>query len=128
VRSVLVQQARANLDVVMPGYTHLQRAQPVRLSHHLLAYVEMFARDRERLRDAARRANVSPLGAGALAATTFPIDRDAVAHDLGFEGITRNSLDAVGDRDFAVELTGACALVMTHLSRLGEEVVLWAAR
>jgi argininosuccinate lyase len=127
-RGVLVVQARANLDVVMPGYTHLQRAQPVRLSHHLLAYVEMFARDRDRLRDAARRANVSPLGAGALAATTFPIDREAAARDLGFEGITRNSLDAVGDRDFAVELAGACALLMTHLSRLGEELVLWATQ
>jgi len=127
-RGVLAAQARANLDVVMPGYTHLQRAQPVRLAHHLLAYVEMFARDRDRLGDAARRANVSPLGAGALAATTFPIDREAAARDLGFEGITRNSLDAVGDRDFAVELVAGCALVMTHLSRLGEELVLWATQ
>jgi argininosuccinate lyase len=127
-RGVLAAQARANLDVVMPGYTHLQRAQPVRLAHHLLAYVEMFARDRDRLGDAARRANVSPLGAGALAATTFPIDREAAARELGFEGVTRNSLDAVGDRDFVVELVAACALVMTHLSRLGEELVLWATQ
>jgi len=124
----LTEQARQHVDTLLPGYTHLQRAQPVRLAHHLLAYVEMLGRDHERVGDAARRASRSPLGSGALAATTFPIDREAVARDLGFEGVTRNSLDAVGDRDFAVELTAACALVMAHLSRLGEELVLWSAQ
>jgi argininosuccinate lyase len=124
----LVAQARQHVDTLLPGYTHLQRAQPVRLAHHLLAYVEMFARDADRLRDAARRASQSPLGSGALAATTFAIDREQTAHALGFEGVTRNSLDAVGDRDFAVEIVSACALFMAHLSRLGEELVLWAAQ
>ncbi|HEX9103564.1 MAG TPA: argininosuccinate lyase, partial [Polyangia bacterium] len=124
----LVTQARAHVDTLMPGYTHLQRAQPVRLGHHLLAYVEMLARDRGRLVDAARRMNESPLGSGALAATTFPIDRDATAKALGFDRPTANSLDAVGDRDFAVELVAACALMMAHLSRMGEELVLWASQ
>ncbi len=124
----LVAQARNHVDTLVPGYTHLQRAQPVRLAHHLLAYVEMIDRDRERLADAARRANRSPLGSGALAATTFPIDREEVARALGFQGVTRNSMDAVGDRDFAVEIASACALVMAHLSRLGEELVLWASQ
>ena len=124
----LVAQARDHVDTLLPGYTHLQRAQPVRLAHHLLAYVEMIDRDRERLADAARRANRSPLGSGALAATTFPIDREEVARALGFQGVTRNSMDAVGDRDFAVEIASACALVMAHLSRLGEELVLWASQ
>jgi argininosuccinate lyase len=124
----LVTQARAHLDTLMPGYTHLQRAQPVRLGHHLLAYYEMLARDRGRLADARRRMNQSPLGSGALAATTFPIDREASARALGFDGPTGNSLDAVGDRDFAVELVAACALLMAHLSRLGEELVLWASQ
>jgi argininosuccinate lyase len=126
-RRALVAQARKHLDTLAPGYTHLQRAQPVRLAHHLLAYVEMLGRDRGRVLDAARRADVSPLGAGALAATTFPIDRESVAKDLGFSWVTRNSLDAVGDRDFAVELTAAAALAQAHLSRLGEELVLWAS-
>ena len=124
----LVEQARAHVDTLCPGYTHLQRTQPVRLAHHLLAYVEMFARDGERLSDAARRAGLSPLGSGALAATTFPIDREMSAKALGFHGVTRNSLDAVGDRDFAVEIVSACALLMAHLSRLGEELVLWATQ
>jgi len=124
----LVTQARAHVDTLMPGYTHLQRAQPVRLAHHLLAYVEMLARDRGRLADATRRMNESPLGSGALAATTFAIDRDATAKALGFDRPTANSLDAVGDRDFAVELTAACALMMAHLSRMGEELVLWASQ
>jgi argininosuccinate lyase len=124
----LVTQARAHLDVLMPGYTHLQRAQPVRLGHHLLAYVEMLARDRGRLADAARRMNESPLGSGALAATTFPIDREATAAALGFARPTANSLDAVGDRDFAVELVAACALLLAHLSRMAEELVLWASQ
>ena len=124
----LVEQARTHVDTLCPGYTHLQRAQPVRLAHHLLAYVEMLARDEERLADAARRASRSPLGSGALAATTFPIDRELSAKALGFDGVTANSLDAVGDRDFAVEVVSACALLMAHLSRLGEELVLWAAQ
>ena len=126
-RRALVAQAAAHVDTLMPGYTHLQRAQPVRLAHHLLAYDAMLARDRGRLEDAARRANVSPLGAGALAATTLPIDRDHVARALGFAGVTANSLDAVGDRDFAIELVAACALAQAHLSRLGEELVLWTS-
>ena len=124
----LVAQAKAHVDTLMPGYTHLQRAQPVRLGHHLMAYVEMLRRDRGRLEDAARRMNESPLGSGALATTTFPIDRDASAKALGFDRPTRNSLDAVGDRDFAVELVSACALLLAHLSRMGEELVLWASQ
>jgi argininosuccinate lyase len=124
----LVTQARAHIDTLCPGYTHLQRAQPVRLAHHLLAYYEMLARDAGRVRDAARRANRSPLGSGALAGTTFAIDREKAAAALGFDGVTGNSLDAVGDRDFAVELAAACALTMAHLSRMGEELVLWATQ
>jgi argininosuccinate lyase len=128
VRRALVAQARAHVDTLLPGYTHLQRAQPVRLAHHLLAYEAMLMRDRGRIADAARRADVSPLGSGALAATTLNIDRDHTARTLGFADITRNSLDAVGDRDFALELVAACALVQLHLSRLGEEFVLWASQ
>jgi argininosuccinate lyase len=124
-RRALLAQARAHVDTLMPGYTHLQRAQPVRLAHHLLAYDAMLARDRGRIADASRRADASPLGSGALAATTLPIDRDHVARALGFAAVTRNSLDAVGDRDFAIELVAACALAQVHLSRLGEELVLW---
>jgi len=122
----LIAQAKQHVDTLAPGYTHLQRAQPIRLAHHFLAYVEMLERDRGRVIDAARRADQSPLGSGALAATTFPIDREGTAKDLGFGGITRNSLDAVGDRDFAVELAAAAALCQAHLSRLGEELVLWS--
>ncbi|WP_428267135.1 argininosuccinate lyase [Haliangium sp.] len=128
VRRALVAQAARHVDVFMPGYTHLQRAQPVRLAHHLLAYEAMLGRDRGRIADASRRAGECPLGAGALAATTFPLDREGVAAALGFEGVTRNSLDAVGDRDFAVELVGAVALCQVHLSRLGEEIVLWMSQ
>jgi len=123
---VLLDVAEANLGVVMPGYTHLQRAQPVLLSHHLLAYFEMLQRDVERLRDCFRRTNVMPLGSGALAGTTFPIDRQFVAEQLGFDSITRNSMDAVSDRDFLVEQVAALSLVMAHLSRLAEEVILWS--
>jgi argininosuccinate lyase len=125
VRRALVGQARRHVDTLMPGYTHLQRAQPVRLAHHLLAYDAMLGRDRGRLGDAARRGDVSPLGSGALAGTTLPIDREQVARALRFQGVTRNSLDAVGDRDFAIELVAAIALTQVHLSRLGEELVLW---
>jgi argininosuccinate lyase len=126
--AALATQARAHVDTLMPGYTHLQRAQPVRLAHHLLAYVEMLGRDRGRVADAARRADESPLGAGALAATTLPIDREATAAMLGFAAPTRNSLDTVGDRDFALELVHACAVTQLHLSRLGEELVLWTSQ
>ncbi len=124
-RRALVRQARTHVDTLMPGYTHLQRAQPIRLAHHLLAYDAMLERDRGRIGDAARRGDVSPLGSGALAGSALPIDRDRVAAALGFHGVTRNSLDAVGDRDFAIELVAAIALAQVHLSRLGEELVLW---
>jgi argininosuccinate lyase len=127
-RRALVAQARDHVETIAPGYTHLQRAQPVRLAHHLMAYVAMLGRDRGRIIDAARRTDESPLGAGALAATTFAIDRAGVAKDLGFGSITRNSLDAVGDRDFAVELVAACALAQAHLSRLAEELILWVTQ
>jgi argininosuccinate lyase len=127
-RRALLVQARAHVDTLLPGYTHLQRAQPTRLAHHLLAYDAMLARDRERIGDAARRADECPLGSGALAATTLPIDRERTAATLGFARVTRNSLDAVGDRDFAIELVAACALVQVHLSRLGEELVLWTSQ
>lgn len=128
VRAALVAQARSHVDTLLPGYTHLQRAQPVRLAHHLLAYEAMLTRDRGRVADAARRADVSPLGSGALAATTLRIDREHTARSLGFSDVTHNSLDAVGDRDFALELVAACAMVQLHLSRLGEEFVLWASQ
>jgi argininosuccinate lyase len=128
VRRALVVQAKQHVDTLLPGYTHLQRAQPVRLAHHLLAYEAMLDRDRGRIADAAHRADASPLGSGALAATTLPIDRDHTARALGFSELTRNSLDAVGDRDFAIELVAACALAQVHLSRLGEELVLWTSQ
>ncbi|HSA58676.1 MAG TPA: argininosuccinate lyase [bacterium] len=124
---VFLKKARGFLGVVMPGYTHLQRAQPVLFSHHLMAYVEMFERDRGRLEDAYKRLNLMPLGSGALAGTTFPLDREFVAKELGFDGVTRNSLDAVSDRDFAVEIAAAGALLMVHLSRLSEELILWSS-
>jgi argininosuccinate lyase len=125
---VLAVRARQTIDVLLPGYTHLQRAQPVRLAHHLLAYCEMLERDRGRLIDAAKRMDLSPLGSGALAATTFPLDREAVAKELGFSGATHNSLDAVGDRDFLVEAVAALANCAVHLSRMGEELVLWSSQ
>src|SRR5690606_18797451 len=117
----LVDLAEQHAALPLPGYTHLQRAQPVTAGHHALAYVEMLARDDGRLRDAHARCAVSPLGSGALAGTAFRIDRDALARGLGFAGATRNSLDAVSDRDFAAELAFACSLVMAHLSRLAED-------
>jgi argininosuccinate lyase len=126
--SVLATRARENLDVLLPGYTHMQRAQPVRLAHHLLAWAEMVERDRARLGDAARRMNVSPLGSGALAGTGFDLDRDATAQALGFDGVSTNSLDAVADRDFLVETTAALANCAVHLSRMAEELVLWSTR
>ncbi|MEY4576664.1 MAG: hypothetical protein RL701_1367 [Pseudomonadota bacterium] len=125
---ILVVRAEATVSVLLPGYTHLQRAQPVRLAHHLLAYCEMLERDRSRLVDASRRLNFSPLGAGALAGTTFPLDRDMTAKELGFAGITRNSLDSVADRDFLVETVAALANCAIHLSRFAEELVLWSTQ
>lgn len=123
-----VRLAREYLGVVMPGYTHLQRAQPVLLSHHLLAYFEMFQRDKERLADCLKRINVLPLGSGALAGTSLPIDRGFVAAELGFPAISANSMDAVSDRDFIVEFLSACTLIQLHLSRLSEELILWASQ
>ena len=123
----LLAQASRHAGLAMPGFTHLQVAQPVTFGHHLLAYVEMFERDRERLADCRRRVNRLPLGAAALAGTTFPIDRARVARELGFDGLCENSLDAVSDRDFAIEFCAAASLVMVHLSRLSEELVLWAS-
>jgi argininosuccinate lyase len=127
VQTVLVEQAERHRDCPMPGYTHLQRAQPVLLAHHLLAYVWMLERDRERFGDARRRLDVLPLGAGALAGTTVPVDRHALARDLGFRAASPNSMDAVADRDFALEFLAAAAILAMHLSRLAEELVLWAS-
>jgi len=121
----LLDLAERHAATVMPGFTHLQVAQPVTFGHHLLAYFEMFARDRERLVDCRKRVNRLPLGAAALAGTSYPIDRGMVAKDLGFDGVCANSLDAVSDRDFAIEFCAAAALIMTHISRLSEELVLW---
>lgn len=126
-QEALIGQAKANLDTILPGYTHLQRAQPILLAHHLMAYVSMFQRDAERLQDSYKRINVLPLGAGALAGTTFPIDREFVAKQLGFDRIYENSLDAVSDRDFILEFLSHAAIIMMHLSRLCEELVLWSS-
>lgn len=123
----LLDLAEAHADTIMPGFTHLQVAQPVTFGHHLLAYFEMLQRDAERFADARKRINRLPLGAAALAGTSYPIDREKVARELGFDGICQNSLDAVSDRDFAIEFTSAAALVMTHLSRLSEELILWSS-
>ena len=123
----LFRQADQHRDTLIPGYTHLQRAQPLCLAHHLLAYLEMLQRDRERLRDVRRRVNICPLGAAALAGTPVPIDRRHTADALGFEAVYANSLDAVSDRDFCVEFSAAASLVMAHLSRLSEEVIAWAS-
>jgi argininosuccinate lyase len=123
----LLDQAERHADTLIPGYTHLQRAQPLCLAHHLSAYIEMAERDRQRLADVRKRVNICPLGAAALAGTPVPIDRRATAEELGFEAIYANSLDAVSDRDFAVEFMAAGSLVLAHLSRLSEEVILWAS-
>jgi len=120
--------AELHLDTVMPGYTHLQRAQPITLAHHLMAYVEMLARDIGRLDDALRRMDVMPLGSGALAGTTYPLDRDRVARELGFAAISQNSLDGVSDRDFAIELASCLSIFMMHVSRLSEEIILWSSQ
>jgi len=126
-QAALLDQAEKNLDVIMPGYTHLQTAQPVLFAHHLLAYFEMLARDTGRLHDLRSRLNHLPLGAGALAGTTFAIDREWVAEQLGFVGVTRNSLDTVSDRDFALEFCSFASILMMHLSRLSEELILWSS-
>ena len=125
-QKALVDLTEKNRSVVLPGYTHLQRAQPVLWAHWCLAYFEMLARDRERLDEVWRRVNVLPLGSAALAGTSYEIDREAVARDLGFDGVTANSLDAVSDRDFAIEFTGAGAILMMHLSRLAEDLIIYA--
>jgi argininosuccinate lyase len=125
-QEVLVTLAQTNADVVMPGYTHMQKAQPVLFAHHVLAYFWMLSRDAKRLKGAYDAADALPLGSAALAGTTFPIDRDAVARELGFSAISKNSLDAVSDRDFLVDLVYACTLGMVHLSRLAEELILWS--
>jgi argininosuccinate lyase len=127
-QTVLLKLAESNVETLIPGYTHLQRAQPVSLAHHLLAYIEMAARDWERLGDAYKRVDISPLGCGALAGTTFPIDRHYSAELLGFNNIYSNSLDGVSDRDWAVEFLCGASLIMVHLSRLSEEMILWASQ
>ena len=127
-QSVLLDVADAHATTMLPGYTHLQRAQPVLLAHHLLAYVEMFERDAARMAECAHRANVLPLGSGALAGVPYPIDREYVAQELGFDGLSVNSMDAVSDRDYVVEYLSAAALAMTHCSRLAEELVLWSSQ
>jgi argininosuccinate lyase len=124
----LLELAARHVDTVMPGYTHLQVAQPVSFAHHLLAYVEMFARDAQRLAEVRRRVNRLPLGAAALAGTSYPLDRTKVAQLLGFDGLCENSLDAVSDRDFAIEFTAFAAITMVHVSRLAEEIVLWMSQ
>jgi argininosuccinate lyase len=126
-RATLIKIAKRHLRTIIPGYTHLQRAQPVTLAHHLLAYVEMLGRDRERFEQAGARTAVMPLGAGALAASTLPIDRRMVARALGFKSVTANSIDAVSDRDFVVDFISAAALTQVHLSRMCEEIVLWTS-
>ena len=126
-QEALLTQAKNNIDTIVPGYTHLQRAQPILFAHHLMAYVSMFQRDIERLQDSYKRINVLPLGAGALAGTTFPIDRHYVAQQLGFDGVYENSLDAVSDRDFIIEFLSNASMIMMHLSRFSEEMILWSS-
>lgn len=127
IRRAFVLLARKYLGDVMPGYTHLQRAQPVQIAHHMLAYYEMFGRDRERILDCRKRLNLSPLGCAAMAGTGLPIDREQVAEALGFDGVTANSMDTSGDRDFAIEFCSCATMIQLHLSRLSEELVLWSS-
>ena len=124
----LVEVAEHNVDVILPGFTHLQVAQPVSFAHHLLAYVEMFARDEARMHDVRKRVNLLPLGSAALAGTTYPLDRERVARHLQMDGVCQNSLDAVSDRDFAIEFTAAASLCMVHISRLSEELIIWMSQ
>jgi len=127
-QTALVDVAEKNVDTILPGYTHMQVAQPVSFAHHLLAYVEMFARDAERLSDLRVRVNRLPLGSAALAGTSYPLDRERVARALGFDGLCQNSLDAVSDRDFAIEFAAFASITMVHVSRLAEELVLWMSQ
>ena len=124
---VLCLKAEENKDTIMPGYTHLQRAQPITFAHHLLAYCSMFCRDLDRLKDVKKRINILPLGSGALAGTTYPLDRNMVAELLGFDDVSSNSLDGVSDRDFCIELASALSLIMVHLSRFSEEIIMWCS-
>jgi len=124
---VLNNLAKKHTETIMPGYTHLQRAQPITFAHHLLAYVEMFKRDYARLEDTYKRTNVMPLGSGALASTTYPLDRAFVTEQLGFDSYTLNSLDGVSDRDFCIELLSTLSIIMMHLSRFCEEIILWSS-
>ena len=124
---VLCEKAEENTSTIMPGYTHLQRAQPITFAHHIMAYAAMLCRDLGRLEDAARRMNVCPLGSGALAGTTYPLDREMTARELGFDSITLNSLDGVSDRDFCIELAAALSIIMVHLSRFAEEIIMWCS-
>ena len=125
--SVICYKAEENKDTIMSGYTHLQRAQPITFAHHIMAYASMLCRDLDRLRDVKRRMNVCPLGSGALAGTTYPLNREMTAELLGFDGVTLNSLDGVSDRDFCIELAGALSIIMVHLSRFSEEIIMWCS-
>ncbi len=125
--STILDIAEKNIETIMPGYTHLQKAQPVTAAHHFMAYFQMFKRDLERLSDCRKRINIMPLGSGALAGTTYPLDREFVAEKLLFDGVTKNSMDGVSDRDFAIELAGVLSILMMHLSRFCEELVLWSS-
>ena len=124
----LLKKANENINTIMPGYTHMQKAQPITLAHHLLAYAEMFKRDIGRLKDAYKRTDEMPLGSGALATSTYPIDREFVAKELGFSKVTSNSLDSVSDRDYAIETLSALSMIMMHLSRFSEEIILWCTK
>lgn len=128
VQQAIIQQAEHNLDTIIPGYTHLQRAQPISFAHHLLAYFWMFERDKQRFIDSLKRINISPLGAGALAGTTFPINRERTAELLGFAGVYPNSIDAVSDRDFILEFLSISSILMMHISRLSEELIIWSSQ
>lgn len=128
VQEAIVKQASEHVNTILPGYTHLQRAQPVSFAHHLLAYFWMFQRDFERMADSLKRINILPLGAGAIAGTTFPIDREMVAEELGFDAIYPNSMDAVSDRDFIVEFLSHASILMMHISRLSEELIIWSSQ
>jgi len=128
IQMALVEVAERNVETILPGFTHMQVAQPVSFAHHLLAYVEMFSRDEERLADVRKRVNRLPLGAAALAGTSYPLDRERVARTLGFDGVCQNSLDAVSDRDFAIEFSAFASITMMHVSRLAEEIVLWMSQ
>ena len=126
-QSIILKLAEENLETIMPGYTHLQKAQPITFAHHIMAYYEMFGRDLSRLSDWRKRMNIMPLGSGALAGTTYPLDRPFVAEQLGFDGITQNSIDGVSDRDFVCEFAFVLSMIMVHLSRFSEEIILWSS-